>query len=85
MAKGDAKVPAKKTSQANVDAFLERARLTPAQIIPGQRGRLLFAMDATASREPLWDRACHIQAQMFEQTATLGGLDIQLAYYRGYG
>ena len=42
-------------------------------------------MDATASREPLWDRACHIQAQMFEATATMGGIEIQLAYYRGYG
>ena len=41
-------------------------------------------MDATASREPLWDRACHIQAQMFEETAALGGLDVQLAYYRGF-
>ena len=42
-------------------------------------------MDATASREPAWDRACHIQAEMFKQTAALGGLDIQLCYYRGYG
>lgn len=42
-------------------------------------------MDATASREPLWDRACHIQAQMFEATAAMGGIEIQLAYYRGYG
>ena len=42
-------------------------------------------MDATASREPLWDRACHIQAQMFEATAAMGGIEIQLTYYRGYG
>jgi hypothetical protein len=41
-------------------------------------------MDATASREPTWDRACHIQAQMFQETAALGGLEIQLCYYRGY-
>ena len=50
----------------------------------GQRGRLIFAMDATASREPTWDRACHIQGEMFEQTANLGGLEIQLCYYRSY-
>jgi hypothetical protein len=50
-----------------------------------QRGRLMFAMDATASREPSWDRACRIQGEMFSETAALGGLDIQLCYYRGYG
>src|SRR3546814_4619003 len=41
-------------------------------------------MDATASREPTWDRACHIQGEMFAETAALGGLDIQLAFYRGF-
>ena len=85
MAKGDAKVPAKQTTQADVDAFLEMARLTPAQIIPGQRGRLLFAMDATASRGPTWDMAARIQGEMFHETAALGGLEIQLAFYRGFG
>lgn len=29
--------------------------------------------------------ACHIQGAMFEQTAALGGLDVQLVFYRGYG
>ncbi|MCH8154861.1 MAG: VWA domain-containing protein [Proteobacteria bacterium] len=52
---------------------------------PGERGRLIFAMDATASREPTWDRASHIQAEMFKETAALGGLEIQLVYYRGFG
>lgn len=41
-------------------------------------------MDATASREPTWDQACQLQAQMFAETATLGGLSIQLCYYRGF-
>jgi hypothetical protein len=45
---------------------------------------LIFAMDATASREPTWDQACHIQAEMFSETAALGGLEIQLCYYRGF-
>lgn len=85
MAKGDAKVPDKKTSQANVDAFLEKIRLTPAGKKPGRRGRLLFAMDATASRKPTWDMAARIQGEMFQETAALGGLEIQLAYYRGFG
>jgi hypothetical protein len=41
-------------------------------------------MDATASREPTWDRACQVQGQMFLETAALGGLDVQLVYYRGF-
>jgi hypothetical protein len=41
-------------------------------------------MDATASREATWDQACHIQAEMFTETAKLGGLRIQLCYYRGF-
>ena len=57
----------------------------PAVGVDGERGRLMFAMDATASREPTWDRACRIQGEMFSQTAALGGLDIQLCYYRGFG
>jgi hypothetical protein len=48
------------------------------------RGRLIFALDATASREPTWDRACGIQGTMFEATAAIGGLDVKLVYYRGF-
>ncbi|ADE15148.1 conserved hypothetical protein [Nitrosococcus halophilus Nc 4] len=67
-----------------VDAFLKKVAAMP-RIKPGGRyGRLIFAMDATASREPTWDRACHLQAQMFQETAALGGLEIQLCYYRGF-
>ena len=47
------------------------------------RGRLIFALDATASREPTWDMAAQLQAQMFEEAARIGGLDVQLVYYRG--
>ena len=68
---------------AEVAEFLERLKkASPAH--PGGRGRLIFALDATASREPTWDRACRIQGEMFEATAALGGLEIQLVYYRGF-
>jgi hypothetical protein len=80
---GKQKLPGK-SSRSDVDAFLHKVASTPVATSPGHSGRLIFAMDATASREPTWDRACHIQAQMFEQTAALGGLAIQLCYYRGY-
>jgi hypothetical protein len=83
MVKHRDKLPAQ-TSKSGVDAFLRKVAATPSVKPTGQRGRLIFAMDATASREPSWDRACHIQAQMFEETAALGGLDIQLCYYRGF-
>ena len=72
-------VPASRTRE--VDAFLKKVADTPAR---GTRGRLIFAMDATASREPTWDRACGIQGRMFEEAATVGDLWLQLCYYRGY-
>ncbi len=75
----------KKSSATEVEAFLRKVAMTPAVKPAGARGRLIFAMDATASREPTWDIACHIQGQMFQETAVLGGLDIQLCYYRGFG
>ena len=76
------KLPSK-SNQREIDAFLQKVASTPAVKGPGQAGRLIFAMDATASREPTWRQACRIQSQMFEQTAALGGLAIQLCYYRG--
>lgn len=68
----------------DVDAFLARLAATPAPA-QGARGRLVFAMDATASRQPRWDEALHLQAEMFEATRTLGGLEVQLVFYRGFG
>ncbi len=68
--------------KAEVGAFLEHARaLSPRS--GGRRGRLVFALDATMSRQPTWDMACKLQAEMFEEAAATGGLDVQLVYYRG--
>ena len=75
----------KKAPQTEIDAFLGKVRRMASPVGGGKRGRLIFAMDATASREPSWDRACHLQGEMFQETDSLGGLDIQLAYYRGFG
>jgi hypothetical protein len=76
-------LPAKSRS-AEIDAFLRDLQRAPAVRAGGGRGRLIFALDATASREPSWDRACRIQGEMFEATAALGGLDVKLVYYRGF-
>ena len=35
------------------------------------------------SRQPLWDTACKLQADMFREAAAIGGLDVQLVYFRG--
>jgi hypothetical protein len=67
-----------------VDAFLAKVRAAPAPLKAGERGRLIFAMDATMSRQPTWDTACRIQAEMFDETAKIGGLDVQLVYFRGF-
>ena len=69
----------------DVDAFLEAVAETPVVVAESGRGRLIFAIDATASRQPTWDLASHWQARMFEEAARLGTLDVQLAYFRGYG
>jgi hypothetical protein len=68
----------------DVGRFLEQVERTPARAGRGRRGRLIFAMDATASREPSWDRAVQVQGQMFLETQAKGGLDVQLVYFRGF-
>jgi len=82
MANSRDKLPASGKS-AEVEAFLRQIETLPVRAASG-RGRLVFAMDATASREPSWDRACRIQGEMFEATSSLGGIEIQLVFYRGF-
>lgn len=77
------RTPTKKTNAGDVQAFLQQARTV--QRFSSKRSRLLFAIDATASRQPTWDLACGLQADMFKATADLKSLSMQLAYYRGIG
>lgn len=70
--------------RAQVDNFLEAARNTPIRAM-SDRGRLIFALDATMSRQPTWDLAQKLQAEMFSAASGCGGLDIQLVYFRGFG
>ena len=71
------------TPRAEIDVFLDRVRALGPAREPGQRGRLIFALDATMSRQPTWDTACRLQADMFREAGATGGLDVQLVYYRG--
>ena len=71
------------SSSAEIAAFVAKAR----QMAPnaaGARGRLVFALDATMSRQPTWDMACALQADMFREAEAIGSLDIRLVYYRGF-
>ncbi len=71
------------SGRSEIDAFLAEAkRITPAA---AARGRLIFALDATMSRQPTWDLACTLQSEMFDAAAAVGGLSVQLVYFRGVG
>ena len=74
------KPPALTSSGGEVAAFVDRLR----QASAGGGGRLVFALDATASRQPTWDRASQLQSEMFTAAAGLGGLAVQLVFYRGF-
>ena len=69
-------VPAITPKRAHLEQFFSR--------VDPVRGRLVFALDATASREPTWNVASELTAAMFGTVAAIGGLDVQLCYYRGH-
>jgi hypothetical protein len=78
-----ANLPVKRSSSKDIAVFLDAASKTPtlAQV----KGRLIFAVDATMSRQPTWDAATEIQSDMFEVAQSIGGLGVQLVYFRGRG
>ncbi len=77
------KAPAPASARPEIEAFLEKVKALGPAANTGARGRLIFALDATMSRQPTWDTACMLQAEMFREAASVGGLDIQLVYFRG--
>ncbi len=77
------RTPAPPSPKPEIEAFLEKVRSLGPAVTAGKRGRLIFALDATMSRQPTWDSACALQADMFREAAGIGGLDIQLVYFRG--
>lgn len=75
------RTPSSVSDRGAIDAFVDKARtLAPAS---GRQGRLMFGLDATMSRQPTWDSAIAIQADMFREAGAVGGLEIQLIYFRG--
>jgi hypothetical protein len=77
------KTPVIPANKAEVEVFADAMRKAPARPERG-RGRLVFALDATMSRQPTWDVAQQVQGQMFAAASSCGGLDIQLVYFRGF-
>jgi len=73
-----------RSAQGEIDAFVRQVRSLGPAATGQDRGRLIFALDATMSRQPTWDTACQLQADMFRETAAIGGLDVQLVYFRGF-
>ncbi|KJS02837.1 MAG: hypothetical protein VR65_03950 [Desulfobulbaceae bacterium BRH_c16a] len=68
-----------RSSSSEIASFLKSA----GEANLAQSGRLIFALDATMSRQPTWDSAVTIQASMFDAVGKAGGLSIQLVYFRG--
>jgi hypothetical protein len=73
---------AKPSSDAEVAEFVAKMKAIAPSAGAG-RGRLIFAMDATMSRAPTWDMALRLQGDMFRAVKEVGGLDVQLVYFRG--
>jgi len=74
-----------RSGASEVEAFLEEVKSLAVPEATSARGRLIFAMDATMSRQPTWDMALGLQAGMFSAVQAVGGLDVQLVYFRGFG
>ena len=68
-----------------IDSFLMEAKRLGPLAGNAARARLVFALDATMSRQPTWDLACRVQGEMFAAASEAGGLSVQLVYFRGFG
>lgn len=72
----------RRSDRTAIDAFIDKVNTLPVNV--ESQGRLIFALDATASREATWDQASDLQSGLFLAAQDLGGLSIQLCYYRGF-
>ena len=82
--KSEPGVPETHSSDTEVADFLRTLKTLANKAPATDRGRLVFAMDATMSRQPTWDLALQLQAEMFKEVQAIGGLDVQLVYFRSY-
>lgn len=83
--KADQKPAAARSDSTAIDAFVRHARALAQPTGAKDGGRLILALDATMSRQPTWDLACSLQAEMFDAVSRAGSLNVQLVYFRGFG
>ena len=76
------KIP-KSGASVQINSFLDKVARTPATVPSGSSGKLIFALDATASREPTWEQARQLQSTMFDVASSLGGLSMQFCFFQG--
>ncbi len=69
------------TGKSSVTEFLENAKRFPAP--RDSQSRLVFAMDATLSREATWDLATNLHSELFV-AAQQQNLSVQVVFYRGH-
>lgn len=84
IARSKATAPRQGTVSSDIAAFVQKVGAM-ARPNAAQDGRLLFALDATMSRQPTWDLACSLQAEMFRAIPKPSALQVQLLYFRGFG
>lgn len=72
------------SSSKELDSFIEQLNKAPVPINTQGMGRILFALDATASRQQTWDHASHLQNEMFLEAGKVGNLELKLCYFRGF-
>jgi len=72
------------SNSSKIADFIQKASAMRVASASASSGRLMFALDATASRQPTWDSACNLHGQMFEAAQSVGDLRVQLCFYRGY-
>ena len=79
--------PETRSESGAIADFIQQARAIGGARAAGSggSGRIVLALDATMSRQPTWDLACSLQAQMFDAVDKSGNLNVQLVYFRGFG
>lgn len=79
--------PQPRSGSGAIADFIRQARAVGGVRTSGQdgSGRIVLALDATMSRQPTWDLACSLQAEMFDAVGKSGNLSVQLVYFRGFG
>ena len=74
----------KRPVSSNNDVLQFLSKIASLPKISGD-ARLILSLDATASRQGTWDVASQLQNEMFLSAQSLGGLNVQLCYFRGFG